>query len=232
MQGKGPEFQPLLPPRGSVAAHVQAAVPAAVSDDGKTFIFQVVPTTGPSTEETEQLVYDIRDLEQSLNDSYGATVGVTGITASNIDVSNKIADALPLYLSTVILLSLLLLMLVFRSILIPILAAAGFLLTVTATLGAVVAVYQWGWLSEIFGVTTPGPILSFLPIFLIGILFGLAMDYQLFLVSGMREAYTHGKNPRDSINYGIHLSRGLNRRSVLFLLPLSLSGIPCLESDS
>jgi putative drug exporter of the RND superfamily len=125
---------------------------------------------------------------------------------------------LPLYLGTVVLLSLLLLMLVFRSILIPILAAAGFLLTVTATLGAVVAVYQWGWLGSLFGVTSPGPILSFLPIFLIGIIFGLAMDYQLFLVSGMREAFTHGKNPRDSINYGIHLSRGVVVAAALIMV--------------
>lgn len=198
--------------------NVRAAVPAAISDDRKTFIFQVVPVGGPSSVETEQLIYDIREINGSVLDTYGAEIGVTGITATNVDVSDKISDVLPLYLGTVILLSLLLLMLVFRSILIPILAAAGFLLTVTATLGAVVAVYQWGWLADFLGVTSPGPILSFLPIFLIGILFGLAMDYQLFLVSGMREAFTHGKNPRDSINYGIHLSRGVVIAAALIMI--------------
>ena len=198
--------------------NVQAAVPAAVADDRQTFIFQVVPTGGPSSVETEQLIYDIRDVNGSFLTTYGAEIGVTGITATNIDVSDKISDVLPLYLGTVILLSLFLLMLVFRSILIPILAAAGFLLTVTATLGAVVAVYQWGWLADLFGVTSPGPILSFLPIFLIGILFGLAMDYQLFLVSGMREAYAHGKNPRDSINFGLHLSRGVVIAAALIMV--------------
>ena len=198
--------------------NVSAAVPAAVSEDNRTFLFQVVPTGGPSSVETEQVVYEIRDLNQMVEDRYDGKIGAIGITATNIDVSDKISDVLPLYLSTVILLSLLLLMLVFRSILIPILAAAGFLLTVTATLGAVVAVYQWGWLSELLGVTTPGPILSFLPIFLIGIIFGLAMDYQLFLVSGMREAYTHGKNPKDSINYGIHLSRGVVIAAALIMV--------------
>lgn len=198
--------------------NVEAAVPAAISDDRKTFIFQVVPTGGPSSVETEQLIYDIRDLEESFASNYGAEIGVTGITATNIDVSDKIASVLPLYLATVILLSLFLLMLVFRSILIPILAAAGFLLTVTATLGSVVAVYQWGWLAELFGVSSPGPILSFLPIFLIGILFGLAMDYQLFLVSGMREAYVHGKSPRDSINFGIHQSRGVVIAAALIMV--------------
>jgi putative drug exporter of the RND superfamily len=198
--------------------NVVAAVPAAISDDRQTFIFQVVPTGGPSSVETEQLIYDIRDLQQSFFEGINAEIGVTGITATNIDVSDKIADVLPLYLATVILLSLFLLMLVFRSILIPILAAAGFLLTVTATLGAVVAVYQWGWLADLFGVSSPGPILSFLPIFLIGILFGLAMDYQLFLVSGMREAYAHGKNPLDSINFGIHLSRGVVIAAALIMI--------------
>ena len=199
-------------------SNIEAAVPAAVSDDQRTFIFQIVPTGGPSSVETEQLIYDIRNLQQSFTQNYGATIGVTGITATNIDISDKIASVLPLYLGTVILLSLFLLMLVFRSILIPILAAAGFLLTVTATLGAVVAVYQWGWLAELFGVSSPGPILSFLPIFLIGILFGLAMDYQLFLVSGMREAYAHGKNPLDSINFGIHLSRGVVIAAALIMI--------------
>ena len=198
--------------------NVVAAVPAAISDDRQTFIFQVVPSGGPSSVETEQLIYDIRDLQESYFESINAEIGVTGITATNIDVSDKIADVLPLYLATVILLSLFLLMLVFRSILIPILAAAGFLLTVTATLGAVVAVYQWGWLADLFGVSSPGPILSFLPIFLIGILFGLAMDYQLFLVSGMREAFAHGKNPLDSINFGIHLSRGVVIAAALIMI--------------
>ena len=198
--------------------NVVAAVPAAISDDRQTFIFQVVPLGGPSSVETEQLIYDIRDLQESFFEGINAEIGVTGITATNIDVSDKIADVLPLYLATVILLSLFLLMLVFRSILIPVLAAAGFLLTVTATLGAVVAVYQWGWLADLFGVSSPGPILSFLPIFLIGILFGLAMDYQLFLVSGMREAYAHGKKPLDSINFGIHLSRGVVIAAALIMI--------------
>ena len=198
--------------------NVTAAVPAAVSDDKKTLLFQVVPTGGPSSVETEQVVYEIRDLNQMVEEKYGGKVGAIGITATNIDVSDKIADVLPLYLTTVIVLSLLLLMLVFRSILIPILAAAGFLLTVTATLGSVVAVYQWGWLGDLFGVTSPGPILGFLPIFLIGIIFGLAMDYQLFLVSGMREAFTHGKKPKDAINYGIHLSRGVVVAAALIMV--------------
>jgi RND superfamily putative drug exporter len=132
---------------------------------------------------------------------------VTGIAAVNIDISQKLADVLPIYLGTVIALSFLLLILVFRSFVVPLIATGGFLLTVFATLGAVVAVYQWGWLGDFLGVAQPGPILSFLPTILIGILFGLAMDYQLFLVSGMREAYVHGKSPKDAIDSGINLGR-------------------------
>ena len=123
----------------------------------------------------------------------GATIAVTGQTALQIDVSDKLASALPIYLAIVIGLALILLMLVFRSIIVPIKAAIGFLFTIGVSFGAVVAVYQWGWLSGVFGVHTPEPIISFLPILLIGVLFGLAMDYEVFLVSGMRESFVHSE---------------------------------------
>ncbi len=198
--------------------NVSAVVPAAVSDDNKILLFQVVSSVEPSSVETEKLVHDLRALDATFKSDYNAELGVTGLTATNIDISKKIADVLPLYLGTVILLSMLLLVLVFRSILIPLIAAGGFLLTVFATLGSVVAVYQWGWLGELFGVHNPGPILSFLPIFLIGILFGLAMDYQLFLVSGMREAHTHGKETNAAINYGMKLSRAVVIAAALIMV--------------
>lgn len=198
--------------------NVMAALPAAVSDDNQTLLFQVIPLTGPATEDTEQLVFDIRGLEEEIRGEFDAQLGVTGITATNIDISDKLAEALPLYLGTVLLLSLILLILVFRSILVPLLASAGFLLTVFATFGAVVAVYQWGWLGFLFDVHDPGPILNFLPTILIGILFGLAMDYQLFLASGIREAYVHGKSPKDAINYGIHLSRAVVIAAALIMI--------------
>src|SRR5699024_2088751 len=98
---------------------------------------------------------------------------------------------MPIYLAVVVGLALVLLLLAFRSLAVPLKAAAGFLLTIAASFGAVVAVYQWGWLASVFGVHTPAPIVSFLPILLIGVLFGLAMDYEVFLVSGMREAWIH-----------------------------------------
>ncbi|MEZ7826433.1 MAG: MMPL family transporter, partial [Aquiluna sp.] len=187
--------------------NVSAVLPGGVSTSGLDLMFVLVPEFGPTSAETEQLVFDIRELETVFPDELNANIEVTGIAAVNIDISQKLADVLPLYLGTVVILSFLLLILVFRSLIVPLVATGGFLLTVGATLGAVVAVYQFGWLSEVLGVTQAGPILSFLPILLIGILFGLAMDYQLFVVSGMREAYVHGKSAKDSIDSGIHLGR-------------------------
>jgi putative drug exporter of the RND superfamily len=198
--------------------NVLAVLPAAISDNNKTLLFQVIPELGPATIETEELVFDIRGLASEIESDFGGELGVTGMTATNIDISDKLAGALPLYLGTVLILSLFLLILVFRSILVPLLATAGFLLTVFATFGAVVAVYQWGWLGFLFGVHDPGPILNFLPTILIGILFGLAMDYQLFLASGIREAYVHGKSPKDAINYGIHLSRAVVVAAALIMV--------------
>ena len=124
------------------------------------------------------------------------------MTAAAIDISDKLADALPVYLLIVVGLALVLLLLIFRSIVVPVVAALGFLLTIGVSFGAVVAVYQWGWLSGIFGVDTPAPIISFLPILLIGVLFGLAMDYQVFMVSGMREAYVHGADAKRAVVSG------------------------------
>jgi RND superfamily putative drug exporter len=121
---------------------------------------------------------------------------VTGSTAIEEDINAKLAAALPLYLGVVVGLSLLLLILAFRSILVPIKATLGFLLSVLAMFGAIVAVFQWGW----FGITdAPGPIVSFIPIIATGILFGLAMDYEFFLVSGMHEAYQKRKDAKAAV---------------------------------
>ncbi|MFV2018512.1 MMPL family transporter [Micromonospora sp. LOL_023] len=176
---------------------VLVVTPPQPSQDGRTAILAVVPSTGPTDVETEDLVERIRSEIAVLglapgNDDGPAEVSLTGATAVGIDVSDKLSDALPIYLLLVVGLSILLLMLVFRSILVPVKAAAGFLLTVGATFGITVAVFQWGWLSGLVGLDSAGPLVSFLPILLIGILFGLAMDYEVFLVSRMREDFVHG----------------------------------------
>lgn len=193
---------------GGVIGKLQAlpetaiAVPGVVSPDHTTAVVQVIPKAAPSDPRTEDLVHQIRADAGSWGTQVGAKIAVTGQTAMVIDVSEKLAAALPIYLLIVVGLALILLLLVFRSIVVPVKAALGFLLSVGVSFGAVVAVYQWGWFGAIFGVDTPAPIISFLPILLIGVLFGLAMDYQVFMVSGMREAYAHGAAPKRAVISG------------------------------
>ena len=170
-----------------------------VNPAGDAAVISAVPRSAPSAPETTALVNSIRSLAPSLEQSDGVQAYVTGPTALNIDVSNKLASALPVYLVVVIGLALLLLLLVFRSVLIPVKAALGFLLTIGSTFGALVAVFQWGWLASLFGVSQTGPIGSYLPIILIAILFGLSMDYEVFLVSGMRESYAHKAEPAAAV---------------------------------
>jgi len=185
---------------------VAAVLPPRPNRTGDTMIINVIPRTGPSDTATEDLVANIRAAAAQVHDSTGATVSVTGQTAANIDVSRKLADAMIPYLALIVGLAFLLLMLVFRSVIVPLKATVGFLASVAATFGAVVAVFQWGWLTDLLGVESTGPIMSMLPILLIGVLFGLAMDYQVFLVTRMREDYVHGAvhgtEPREAVVSG------------------------------
>lgn len=183
---------------------VVAVVPVAVSDDKTLAAFQVVPAAGPNSLSTETLVRDLRTLPPVDGD---IPLGVAGQAAINIDISEGLADVLPLYLVVVVGLSFLIMVMVFRSLLVPLLATGGFVLSLFATYGAVTAIFQWGWLGDVFGIHNPGPILSFLPVILVGILFGLAMDYQLFLTSGMREAYAHGAPARLAVAQGFRAGR-------------------------
>ncbi|ATL25301.1 MMPL family transporter [Streptomyces formicae] len=181
---------------------VAAVTPAQPNKAGDTAILNVIPETGPSDHKTEELVKSLRSTADGIGTDTGSEVLVTGQTAMTIDFSQTLNDALLPYLGLVVGLAFLLLMLVFRSILVPLKAALGFLLSVAAALGAVVAVFQWGWLADIVGVDQPGPIMSMMPIFMIGVVFGLAMDYEVFLVTRMREAYVHGASPEESVVTG------------------------------
>ncbi|WBB92525.1 MMPL family transporter [Verrucosispora sp. WMMC514] len=180
--------------------NVLAVAPPQLSPDGRTALLGVIPQTGPTDPATETMVHDIRT---AVGDIQGADVLLTGVTAIGIDISEKLSDALPIYLALVVGLSILLLMLVFRSVLVPVKAALGFLLTVAATFGITVAVFQQGHLADLVGLDTPGPLISFLPILLIGILFGLAMDYEVFLVSRMREDFVHGDTAQQATINGM-----------------------------
>ncbi|MFJ4998685.1 MMPL family transporter [Microbacterium sp. NPDC088619] len=194
---------------------VVGVAPIANSDDNTLLAFQVLPAEGPNSASTEKLVQDIRALPQL---DGGITLGVAGQAATNIDISEALAGVLPLYLVVVVGLSLLIMIVVFRSLLVPVIATGGFVLSLFATYGLIVAVFQWGWGADLIGLDSPGPILSFLPVILVGILFGLAMDYQLFLASGMREAYVHGASARDAVAQGFRAGRSVVIAAALIMV--------------
>ncbi|MEV7191091.1 MMPL family transporter [Streptomyces sp. NPDC093510] len=197
---------------------VQNVAQPMLNKAGDTAIISVVPSSKPSGIETEDLVHSIRDTGAQIKSDSGADIMVTGTTAMNIDVSQKLNDALLPYLALVVGLAFLLLIVVFRSILVPLKAALGFLLSVLAALGAVVAVFQWGWLGSLFGVEQTGPIMSMMPIFMVGVVFGLAMDYEVFLVTRMREAYVHGERPAQAVVTGFrHGARVVSAAAVIMI---------------
>jgi RND superfamily putative drug exporter len=181
---------------------VVAATPGVASADGSTRLLSVIPASGPSTEETADLVKNLRTAVKPLATG-DASISVTGNTAVGIDVSNKLSNALPTYLLLVIGLSFLLLLLAFRSLLVPLKATLGFVLTIGATFGITVAVFQQGHGAGLFGVGVPGPLVSFLPIIMMGVLFGLAMDYEVFIVSRVREEFVHGKHATEATVEGL-----------------------------
>jgi RND superfamily putative drug exporter len=194
---------------------VVAVAPVANSDDNTVLAFQVLPEEGPNSESTEVLVEDIRALPDL---DGGISLGVAGQAATNIDISEALAAVLPLYLLVVVGLSLLIMIVVFRSLLVPLIATGGFVLSLFATYGLIVAVFQFGWGASLIGLENSGPILSFLPVILVGILFGLAMDYQLFLASGMREAYVHGAEARLAVVQGFRAGRAVVTAAALIMV--------------
>ncbi|MGW3954430.1 MMPL family transporter [Streptomyces sp. NPDC004752] len=202
--------------------NVVTVTPPAPNKAGDTATITVIPDSKPSSTSTEDLVHAIRDTGADITRSTDATVLVTGATAMNIDVSQKLNDALLPYLALVVGLAFLLLIVVFRSVLVPLKAALGFLLSVLAALGAVVAVFQWGWLSGLMGVEETGPVMSMMPIFMVGVVFGLAMDYEVFLVTRMREAYVHGEKPSQAVVTGFrHGARVVSAAAVIMIAVFS-----------
>ncbi|MBP8537943.1 MMPL family transporter [Streptomyces sp. MK37H] len=171
-----------------------------------TAVLTAVPRTAPNSGETKDLVHAIRGAVSGVEADTGAGILVTGTTAMNIDISEAMSDALIPYLTVVIGLAVLLLMVVFRSVLVPVKAALGFLLSVGAAFGVLVAVFQWGWAADLVGIEQTGPVMSLMPILVIGIVFGLAMDYEVFLLTRMREAYVHGASPGEAVVNGFRHS--------------------------
>jgi RND superfamily putative drug exporter len=193
--------------RGELAAdkNVAAVSPPVSSPSDGLVVMSVVPKSSPDAQATTDLVHRMRDQAPEVAGS-GGSLYVTGQTAMAIDVAGKLGDALPLFIAVIVILALILLALAFRSVLVPLKAALGFLLSVGASLGASVWVFQQGHLNGLLDVAAVGPVTSFLPILLTGVLFGLAMDYEVFLVSRMREHYEHRKDAAEAIAQGVSSS--------------------------
>jgi RND superfamily putative drug exporter len=173
--------------------------PVQVSEGGGTAFIAVTSTYGPTDERTSALVGDLR---AELKGVTGATASVTGQTAVDVDVNQQLSSGLILYLAAVIVLSLILLTMVFRSVVIPVLATLGFLMSLAAGLGVATAVFQEGWGGSLLGLEEARPIASLVPIIVVGVLFGLAMDYQVFLVSRIHEAHQRGLGTREAVVEG------------------------------
>ncbi|MFE3542256.1 MMPL family transporter [Nocardia sp. NPDC059177] len=185
-----------------------------------------VPKQGPNNQDTKDLVAEARDAEAELQAEYGMTYGITGTTAIYADVDHVLLSKILPYLAIVAGAAFILLILVFRSILVPLTAALGFLLSMAATFGATVLIFQEG----AFGlIEDPQPLVSFMPIMLIGLVFGLAMDYQVFLVTRMREEFVHGKSPKDAMISGYH--HGARVVTSAAIIMISVFGSFIMETD-
>ncbi|AGP31270.1 MMPL family transporter [Corynebacterium terpenotabidum] len=170
-----------------------------MTEDSSAAQLLITPENGATDAATSETLQAIRDAEAAFAAETGASYEITGATAIYDDISDRLSSVLIPYVAIVVVLAFLLLMIVFRSLWVPLIAALGFALSVAATFGVTVGIWQEGW----FGITNdPQPLLSFLPIMLIGIVFGLAMDYQVFLVTRMREGYVHGKTAGDAVSNG------------------------------
>ena len=216
------ELREELEPIPGVAL-VGDAFPSPGLDTG---IIQVTPEYAPDSPETKALVADIRDRVPEWEETWGNSIAITGFTAIGVDLSQRIQDALIPFGIVVVGLSILLLLAVFRSVVVPVKAAFGFVLSVTAAFGVVVAIFQWGWFSSLFCVDTPGPILSFMPIILMALLFGLAMDYEVFLVSGMRERHVHTGDWRYAIEEGYSSAARVVTAAALIMFFVFIAFVP------
>jgi RND superfamily putative drug exporter len=224
-------------PEPSVAADAVttaiAADPNVLSVSTSTFnsaddtaIVVIVPRTSPAAAETTALVHRLRDdVLPAIEDQYAIETSVGGATATNIDVSDKMSSALPIFMIIVIGLTMVLLLAVFRSILVPIKAAIAILLSIGASFGVVVAVFQWGWLKDVIGLHETIPIISFLPLLMFAILFGLSMDYEVFILSRIREDYVRTKQARASVLSGLTSSARVITAAALIMISVFASFI-------
>ena len=206
------------------APNVASVSPPVVNAAGGTVVFSVVPATSPQSAETSTLVHALRDdvLPAAVGDA-GIETYVGGATARGIDIADRIGARLPLFFALVIGLSFLLLVVVFRSLMIPLKAALMNLLSIGAAYGVVVAVFQWGWGGSLVGAGSTGPIESFLPMMLFAVLFGLSMDYEVFLVSRIHEEYLASRDNAASVARGLALTASVISAAAAIMIVVFLS---------
>jgi RND superfamily putative drug exporter len=220
-----------FPKSGSVPASLTTALkatsgvatvsPPQTNPADNTAVIEVVPTTAPDAQATSDLVTTLRDdvVPRALDGSKDVKAYVGGITAAYIDVGDRIADRLPYFIGAVVLLSFLLLMIVFQSVVIPATAAVMNLLSVGAAYGVTVAVFQWGWGRELFGLDSTTPIISFVPMMMFAVLFGLSMDYQVFLLTRVREEYDQRGETRAAVVAGLsHTARVITSAALIMIV--------------
>jgi putative drug exporter of the RND superfamily len=190
-----------------------------LNDAGDTAVITATPRTGPSTAQTEDLIHRLRnDALPTVESTTGADVAITGPTAATIDVADKLSDALPKFMIIVIGLTLILLLVAFRSIWVPIKAGLAILLSIASSFGVVVAIFQWGWLKGLIGLQETVPIISFLPILMFAILFGLSMDYEVFIMSRIREEYSRTGNAHQGVVRGLANSARVITAAALIMI--------------
>lgn len=218
---KGQSVPPKLVAALEATPGVAQVAPPQVNPAGDTAIVTVEPTTAPDAQATSDLVGTLRAdvIPKALAGSPQVKAYVGGITASFIDVGDRIAERLPYFIGAVVLLSFLLLMVVFHSIVIPATAALMNLLSVGAAYGVTVAVFQWGWFKGVFGLSSTIPIISFVPMMMFAVLFGLSMDYQVFLLTRVREEYDESGENRAAIVRGLsHTARVITSAALIMVV--------------
>jgi RND superfamily putative drug exporter len=202
---------------------VAAVAPPQPNQAGDAAVVQVVPTTSPQDPVTSELVHRLRDETIPGATPKGAAVYVGGLTATFIDLSERVTNALPWFIGAVVLLSFLLLMIVFRSVLVPLKAAVLNLLSIGAAYGVTVAIFQWGWGRSLLGIEDTIPIVSFVPMMMFAVLFGLSMDYEVFLLSRIREEYLRSRNNVESVVLGISTTARVITSAALIMIAVFLS---------
>jgi putative drug exporter of the RND superfamily len=208
---------------------VQFAAPAISNESGDTAIVTVFPTTGPANADTDDTLTRVRAANAELASSTSAELKVTGTTPINIDLTHRLKKALPQFIGIVIGLTFVLLMIVFRSILVPLKAALAILISIVAAIGVIVAVFQWGWGAGAIGVSETLPMIAFLPVLMFAMLFGLSMDYEVFILSRIREEHMLGQSNTDAVNHGLASTARIITAAALIMISVFSAFI--LNSD-